>query len=467
MKAKNIIVLGGGESGVGAALLAKQRGYQVLLSEAGEIKAQYRKELLEQGILFEEGGHSEENILAADEVIKSPGIPEKAPIIQKLRTAQIPIISEIEFASRFTNAQIIAITGTNGKTTTTLLTYHLLKTAGLRVGLAGNVGNSFAKEVFLEFENEKNVEGKNIEKEYDYYVLEVSSFQLDDIVDFAPHISVITNITPDHLDRYLYSLDLYAASKLRIFENQTAQDYFIYDAECRLLSEKIQQKIEEKAINPQIIPIEVEGNRRRFIALQDKIRIAAPQRPAFDIALANLPLKGLHNQLNMSIAATIAQLLGVEAAQIERGLATFVNAPHRLEVVRQLGGVTYVNDSKATNVDSVFYALPAFEKPLVWIVGGVDKGNDYSLIADLIEKYVRLVICLGKDNTKIVTFLEKNFSNKTVFQTFSMEEAVRVAHKHAQPGEVVLLSPACASFDLFKNYEDRGEQFKKYVNRLS
>ncbi|WP_027001988.1 UDP-N-acetylmuramoyl-L-alanine--D-glutamate ligase [Hugenholtzia roseola] len=461
MKAKNIIVLGGGESGVGAALLAKQKGYQVLLSEGGEIKAQYRKVLLDYGILFEEGGHSEENILAADEVIKSPGIPEKVPIIQKLRTAQIPIISEIEFASRFTNAKIIAITGTNGKTTTTLLTHHLLKTAGLRVALAGNVGNSFAKEVFLESEQEKNEE-----KEYDYYVLEVSSFQLDDIADFKPHIAVITNITPDHLDRYLYDMDLYAASKLRIFENQTAEDYFVYDAECEFLDQKIKQKIAQTAINPQILPIKVVENRKQFLSLQDKIRIATPQQPILDLPLADLPLKGLHNQLNMSIAATIAQLLEIPPQAIAEGLATFVNAPHRLEVVRHLEGVTYVNDSKATNVDSVFYALPAFEKNLVWIVGGVDKGNDYNLISDLIEKYVRLVICLGKDNTKIVTFMEKNFPDKTLFQTFSMEEAVRVAHKQAKAGEMVLLSPACASFDLFKNYEDRGEQFKKYVNRL-
>lgn len=446
--AKKLTILGAGESGTGAALLAKKQGYDVFVSDFGKIASSFKKELTKALILFEENGHDEIKVLNADEVIKSPGIPEKASIVQKIREKGIKISSEIDFAARYSKAKIIAITGTNGKTTTTLLTYHLLKEAGLDVGLGGNIGESFARQL--------------LEGDRDYFVLEISSFQLDDIHTFRPHIAMLLNITPDHLDRYEYSIQKYAAAKFRIFENMTEGDTLIFNEDDELITSEINHNQELK--------IWTEGFSEAYYD-NEGLRL-----PAFSSAFSQvddgvvkewlyfdlLPLKGKHNALNISAALLASLRLGIAPNTLKIALGTFQNAPHRLEKVDVVNGITFINDSKATNVDAVQYALDAFTAPLIWIVGGVDKGNDYSIITQLVKEKVKGIICLGKDNEK----LKATFSELVSFihETEEVNDAVLTAYHLAETGDVVLLSPACASFDLFKNYEDRGVKFKEAVS---
>lgn len=455
-----IVVLGGGESGVGAALLAKAKGFEVFLSDKAKLHDSYREVLLAAGILFEEETHTEAQVLDADEVVKSPGIPDKVEIVQKLKAKKIPVISEIEFAARYTNAKLIAITGSNGKTTTTLLTYHLLKEAGLNVGLAGNVGHSFAELV--------------VEDTFDYYVLEVSSFQLDNCYQFKPYISILTNITPDHLDRYEYKFENYVASKFRIIQSQTVEDYFIYNAVDPGVMNKITDAYGSAAeLTPQTVPVAVaenvdEGLRRQpAIGYADDSQIISVwgQKPV-TFTPEEILLKGKHNLFNALCAIQACRILGLSEESIKAGLQTFTNAPHRLENVGVINGIAFINDSKATNVDSVFYALGSFAKePLIWIAGGVDKGNDYTQIEALVKQKVKALICLGKDNEKLVSF----FTGKVpaVYQSQSIREVIQLGLQLGQPGDVVLLSPACASFDLFRNYEDRGNQFRQAVAELT
>lgn len=440
----SLVILGGGESGVGAAMLAKAKGFSVFLSDQGTLTDKYRQILSQNAIPFEEGQHTEARIFAASEVVKSPGIPDKAPLVQELTKRHIPIISEIEFAARYTKARLIAITGSNGKTTTTLLTYHLLKSAGLNVGLAGNVGESFAKQV--------------IEDINDYYVLEISSFQLDNSYQFHPHIAILLNITPDHLDRYEYTFQKYVDSKLRITQNLTADDYFIYYQE----NPPIMEELRKRSIPARQLPISLEQPVSSGAFLQHETLVVDA---AFSIALAELPMPGKHNAINSAAAMLACRALGVPETAIRAGLKTFVNAPHRLEKAGEINGVTFINDSKATNVDSVFYALESMKQPVVLIAGGVDKGNDYTQIEALVRQKVKALICLGKDNAKLRTFFGDQVP--ALQETDSIREAVRMGLQAASPGDVVLLSPACASFDLFRNYEDRGEQFKQVVKELA
>ncbi|ACT94700.1 UDP-N-acetylmuramoyl-L-alanine--D-glutamate ligase [Dyadobacter fermentans] len=444
---KKVTILGGGESGAGAAILAKSKGFEVFLSDKGQLHQKYADILNKENIPFEQGQHSEERILASDLVVKSPGIPDKVPLIVALKEKGILVISEIEFASRYTDAKLIAITGSNGKTTTTLLTYHLLKTAGLNVGLAGNIGDSFAWAV--------------AEKQFEYYVLEISSFQLDNIIDFHPYISLLLNITPDHLDRYGYDFQNYVDSKFNIIRNQQASDYFIYYKE----SEVIQKELEKR--NPAVGRIEVSLDNALEAGsyLENGTLVSKINGNALEIAFAELPVKGPHNAINALSAISVAQLLGIDPEKIREGLKSFTNAPHRLEQVEVIGGVTYINDSKATNVDSVFYALGSFDQPVILIAGGVDKGNDYSQIEALVKSKVKGLIVLGKDPVKLETY----FAGKVpqIYATDDVRDAVNKGREWGVPGDVVLLSPACASFDLFKNYEDRGDQFKAAVRNLT
>lgn len=446
MEGQSIVILGGGESGVGAALLAKAKGFQVFLSDRGTLKESYRNELRQNSIDFEEGIHTEERVLQANLIVKSPGIPDTVPLVQKLRERGTPVIGEIEFAARYTNAKLVGITGSNGKTTTTLLIYHLLKTAGLNVGLAGNVGDSFAKQVL------HNV--------FDWYVLELSSFQLDTMYDTRLNVAVLLNITPDHLDRYGYVFQNYVEAKFRILQNMQADDSFIYFRE----NPTIATELTKRAVLPRPLPISLEQPiEPGGYFLNDTLYTQTDAAP-FALTVADLPLKGPHNAINMLAAVLAAQSVGVSSEAIAEGLQTFQNAAHRLEPAGVVGGVTFINDSKATNVDSVFYALASMTTPTVWIAGGQDKGNDYSQLDDLARQRVKALICLGKDNTKLVA----HFTNMIpqIFETRSVTEAVQKSLEWAAPGETVLLSPACASFDLFRNYEDRGEQFKLAVNSL-
>jgi UDP-N-acetylmuramoylalanine--D-glutamate ligase len=431
-----IVILGAGESGIGAAALAKKEGFDVFVSDKGTIKDEHKAFLSAENIEFEEGQHSLEKIFAAEEVIKSPGIPDHIPIIRDLLAKDIPVISEIEFAARYTDAFIIGITGTNGKTTTTRLTYHLLHTAGKKVGMAGNVGRSFARDL---------AEGP----EKELYVLELSSFQLDGIVDFRPNIAMILNISPDHLDRYEYKMENYIASKFRITENQQPGDYFLYQAD----DPNITNTLADKKLSA--VPIAID----RAVAGQEEVSLQG-----HTYSVRNPALKGPHNLMNASFAVKTAQLLGVAPDAMQKGLDTFVNVPHRLEWVRDFEGVSFYNDSKATNVEAVFYGLQAMDQTIIWIVGGQDKGNDYSSLMPLVREKVRVIVCMGVDNRKILEAFGP--LGKPILDTRSAQEAVEVAFEQAQPGEVVLLSPACASFDLFKNYEDRGEQFKAAVQAL-
>lgn len=436
---KRIVILGGGESGVGAARLAKEKGFDVFLSDKGMLNEKHKNELIIHQIPFEEGSHSEEKILNANEIIKSPGIPQNTPLMLKIREKGIRVSSEIDFASRYTSAKIVAITGTNGKTTTTLLTYHLLKTAGFNVGLAGNIGDSFARMV--------------LEKNYDYYVLEISSFQLEDIHSFHPHVGVLLNITPDHLDRYHYQMENYAAAKFRLVDYMQESDFFIYNADDAYC----QQLVKSERLKASAIAFS-----KKFYQ-EDALHLAHPFLENL-LTLKPLPLRGEHNALNMSAAILAALCVKISPNTIAENLMSFKNAPHRLEEVASINGVLFVNDSKATNVDSVKYALGAFKNPIIWIVGGIDKGNDYQLIMDLVKKHVRAIVCLGKNNQPIQTAFSPIFGELPETQT--MMDAVATAFSRAQAGDVVLLSPACASFDLFKNYEDRGNQFREKVLTL-
>ena len=428
----NIAILGAGESGVGAAILALQKGHEVFVSDKGQIKEQYKTELNQQGIAFEEGSHDHERILAADLIIKSPGIPDKAPLLLEIFQKGLPVISEIEFAARYTQHFTIGITGSNGKTTTTNLTHHLLAKAGLDVAMGGNVGKSFARIV--------------AERDFAYYVLELSSFQLEGIQEYRPDISMILNITPDHLDRYNYQLENYAAAKFNIVRAQQTRDTFLYNADDPNVGGQL-QKYPTQAKPVAISSSMTEGTRLKV--------------GGFTFEMSTTPLMGQHNYMNALFAVQTALQLGIAPAVIQEGLNTFVNAPHRLEKVATVNGVEYINDSKATNVDSVYYALQAMSKPTVWIVGGQDKGNDYGPLLDFVKAKVKAIVCMGLDNSKIVQSF--NGVIDTIVETGSAVEAVQQATRLASAGDTVLLSPACASFDLFKNYEDRGEQFKAAV----
>jgi len=436
-----IVILGGGESGVGAARLAQAKGHQVFLSDQGELKAAYQYELNEYQIPFETGQHTLERILAADEIIISPGIPEKSEIVQAIKKKGISLISEIEFAARYTDAKLIAITGSNGKTTTTLLTYHLLKEAGYQVGLAGNIGHSFAKQV--------------MEQSFDWYVLEISSFQLDRCFEFSPDIAVLVNITPDHLDRYDYKFENYIHSKFRIFQNAKAANTCIYWGD----DEVIQQY-------KSLIPSHTQIQEIHFSPAQGSATITEEKIIFEDgsIQRATAPIQGPHNAMNMSAAILAAKSAGVSWDSIVKHLPSFQNAPHRLEPCGNWQGVQFINDSKATNVDAVYYALNSFTKPIILIIGGVDKGNDYSVLDELVKNRVKGIVCLGTDNSKLETHFGKSVA--LFAQTNQLENAIKQAMDWAKSGDIILLSPACASFDLFKNYEDRGDQFKATVKHL-
>ena len=430
-----IIILGSGESGVGAALLAKKSGHEVFVSDKGSIAEKYKIELEQNAIPYEEGGHTLTKILAADEIIKSPGIPDQVPVVQAALERGIPVISEIEFASRYTDATIIGITGSNGKTTTTKLTFHILETAGLDVALGGNVGYSFARLV--------------TEMKRACYVLEISSFQLDNIQHFRPDISMILNITPDHLDRYDYKMEHYISAKFRICANQQADDLFLYNAD----NENITNRLKTIKHAPKGVAI------NQSMIENDLLRVGDS---TFD--MSKTALRGKHNYMNALFAIHAAKALDVADAAIQRGLETFQNVVHRMELVAEVDGVEYINDSKATNVDSVFYALDAMTKPTVWIVGGQDKGNEYEPLFDLVREKVSAIVCLGADNQKLLDVFGD--FGKPMVEARSAQEAVAKARALAKPGDVVLLSPACASFDLFKNYEDRGNQFKETILKM-
>lgn len=446
---KRIVIIGAGESGVGAAILAKKQGFDVFVSDYGTIAHEYKLELDAMGVAYEEKQHTEGLILNAFEIIKSPGVPDHVAIIQKAFELSIAVISEIEFASRYTDAKIIAITGSNGKTTTTLLTYHFLQKAGLNVGVAGNIGDSFARKVATQ--------------DFDFYVLEISSFQLDGCFEFKPKVAILLNITPDHLDRYDNDFDTYAASKFRITQNQDFNDYLITFKD----SEEIQSSplyLQSKAFKLNVSVEDKVLNGAYFS--QDRLifNINNHFKSVFNIDVTQLPLSGQHNMVNIMSAAMAALAVGVSNEQITKSLNSFKNAEHRLEEVAVTNGVMYINDSKATNVDAVKYALDAYEKPIIWIAGGVDKGNDYTQIDEVVYEKVRAVICLGKDNSK----LKEHFKDKIeyVYESSDMFDAVKIAHEMSEYGDHVLLSPACASFDLFKNYEDRGQKFKQAVNQF-
>lgn len=442
-----LVILGGGESGTGAAILGKQKGWEVFLSDKSSLKEVYKKELDAKGIRWEEGQHTESEILSADCIIKSPGIPHKVPIVQQAKAKGIEIISEIEFASRYTDAKIIAITGSNGKTTTTTLVYHLLKEAGLSVAVGGNIGYSFARLVAQEPK--------------EYYVLEISSFQLDDITSFHPHIALLLNITPDHLDRYNYEFQNYIDAKMRITEFQQAADYLIYDADDPVTV----QEINKGQVRAQLLPFSLEKTFERGAwSLDEKNMYVNVNQNIFEMSTKDLTIKGKHNLKNAMGATMVAKLLNVRNENIRNSLMTFQGVPHRLEFVREVEGVRYINDSKATNVNSVYYALDSMEEGLVWIVGGQDKGNDYTPLIPYVSKKVKAIVCLGIDNQKIIQTFQSIVP--TIIETHSMEDAVQVGRGLSQEGDTVLLSPACASFDLFQSYEDRGNQFKHYVNML-
>lgn len=443
---KRLVVLGGGESGVGTALLGKKQGFDVFVSDKGQIKEEYKKVLEHIEIEWEEGKHTVSKIENADVVMKSPGIPDKVPLVQQLVADGIPVLSEIEFASKYTDAITIGITGTNGKTTTTSLTYHLIKEAGWSVGCAGNIGDSFAKMVA-----ETNV--KN-------FVLEISSFQLDGIVDFKPKVAIITNITPDHLDRYEYQFDKYIASKFRIAMNQDHEDYLVYDAD----DEVITGWLENHPVQSKLVPFSLHSE-QPFGAWMDKNNIIINvETKTLEMSTDFLTLDGQHNVKNAMAAGLASMLVGVRKEAIKQSIQTFQGVAHRLEKVLKINHVEYINDSKATNVNATYYALDGIKKPIVWIVGGVDKGNDYSELMPMVREKVKGIICLGMDNTKLI----ETFGNvvEPIIETVSMDEAVKVAYKIATRGDAVLLSPACASFDLFDNYEDRGNQFKAAIRKL-
>ena len=441
-----LVILGGGESGVGTALLGKKEGYEVFLSDFGKIKQNYKDVLIQNEIDWEEEKHTEEKILSADVVMKSPGIPDKAPIVKKLREKGIEVISEIEFASRFSKAFTVGITGSNGKTTTTLLTHHLLKSGGLNVGLAGNIGDSFAEQVATQ--------------NYDGYVLELSSFQLDGIKDYAPHIAVITNLSPDHLDRYDYKYENYINAKFRITMNQTEDDYLIYDVD----DIEIEKWLKNNKTRAKLVGFSLTKQINNGAYLNQDTMIINIDTEELTMPVSKIALEGKHNLKNAMASATVAQILRVRKNTIRESMSNFQGAEHRLEKVLKIHNVQYINDSKATNVNSVFFALDSISTPLVWIAGGVDKGNDYSELMPLVREKVKAIICLGIDNQKLI----EAFGDVVdiMVETTSMDEAVKISSRIAERGETVLLSPACASFDLFDNYEDRGNKFKQAVRQL-
>ena len=443
-----IVVLGGGESGVGAAVLAKVKGFDVFLSDKGKIEDKYVEMLEQWEIPFEQGGHTEDLILNASEVIKSPGIPSTVPLVKKIEAAGIGIVSEIEFAGRYDNAKKICITGSNGKTTTTSLIYYLLQEAGLNVGLGGNIGKSYALQVATEH--------------YDYYVLEISSFQLDNCYEFRPDIAVITNITPDHLDRYGYDMENYVRAKFRIIRNLRPEDCFIFDSDDEITINHLDKIVTEA----KKLPFTQKDKVEQGAYIEDDRIIVKYEDEECDIFLKELALGGIHNVYNSMAAALAAKATGIDNAVIRESLETFKPIEHRLEPVMSVGGVLYINDSKATNVDDDWYALECQTRPVVWIVGGTDKGNDYKVLESLVREKVKAIVCLGVDNSKIHEAFESVVGKENIKDTMSAEEAVRTSAGFAGDGDVVLLSPCCASFDLFTCYEDRGEQFKAAVRKL-
>jgi UDP-N-acetylmuramoylalanine--D-glutamate ligase len=443
---QRIAILGAGESGWGTAVLAAKHGYEVFVTDGGAIKDLYKKDLMSRGIEFEEKQHSDDKILNADLIMKSPGIPEKAEIVKKIRAKGIKVVSEIEFASWFTDAQIVGITGSNGKTTVTSLTYQILKDGGLNVGLGGNIGKSFAYQVATE--------------NHDYYVLEISSFQLDDIEKFRPNVAVLTNITPDHLDRYNYELQNYVASKFNITQNQQAEDVFIYCMDDEITMANYAEfvssarQIPFSYDNPVAEGAFVNNNEINFLINKTQL----------NMSIQELGIKGRHNVYNSMAAGIVGSVYGLRKEQIRQSLANFKSLEHRLETVSKVRGVEFINDSKATNVNSAWYALESMSKEIIWIAGGVDKGNDYAVLEPLVKSKVKAMICLGLDNTKLHSAFGKSVD--VIINCTTMRDAVRTAYQMAKTGEAVLLSPACASFDLFENYEDRGNKFKECVYQL-
>lgn len=446
---EKIVILGAGESGTGAAILAKQKGFEVFVSDKGAIKENYKQELDAQGIRWEEGKHTEEEILAAKEIIKSPGIPETVPMVKKALEKGIPVIDEIEFAARYTKGKIIGITGTNGKTTTTSLIFHVLEKAQLDVGLGGNIGKSFARQVAA--------------KDRDYWVLELSSFQLDGMYRTRVHVAVLCNITPDHLDRYGERLENYVRSKFRITQNQEKEDHFIYCAEDEITIENLK----EIRGNAQQWPFAIDKQPSLGAWIRDKIlhvNLTPNPTNTMTFLLEEFALKGRHNWYNSMAAAIVANALSIRKEVIRDSFADFKNVEHRLENIGLVRGVEFINDSKATNVNSAWYALESMENPVIWIAGGVDKGNDYSALKSLVREKVKIIVCLGTDNRKIHEAFARDV--KMIINTSAMNEAVNISYRLAEKGDTILLSPACASFDLFQNYEDRGRQFKKAVRNL-
>ncbi len=443
-----LVVLGGAESGVGAAILAKVKGFDVFLSDNGKIKEEYAAMLDRWDISYEQGGHTRELILNADEVVKSPGIPKEAPLVRELAAQGTGIISEIEFAARYDNAKKICITGSNGKTTTTSLIYHLFTQAGLNVGLGGNIGKSYALQVATE--------------KHDYYVLEISSFQLDDAYEFRPDIAIITNITPDHLDRYDHKMENYVAAKFRITRNLRPEDCFIFDSDDQITIEHL-NKIVLKA---RMLPFSQEKELEQGAFVSDDKMVVRYEGDSSEMYLKDLALQGRHNIYNSMAAALAAKASGIDDKTIRESLSSFSPIEHRLEPVLNVGGVLYINDSKATNVDSAWYALECQTRPVVWIVGGKDKGNDYAPLVNLVKEKVKAIVCLGVDNKKIHDSFENIVGKENICDTASATEAAKAAAAFAREGDVVLLSPCCASFDLFKSYEDRGRQFKEAVRHL-
>jgi UDP-N-acetylmuramoylalanine--D-glutamate ligase len=443
---KKIVILGAAESGVGSAVLAQKLSMEVFVSDAGKIADKYKKELLSRGIRFEEGAHTESEILSADEIIKSPGIPDKAPLVKKAKEQGIKIISEIEFASRHTDAKIIAITGTNGKTTTTMLTYHILQKAGLNVGLGGNVGKSFARQV--------------AEENFDHYVLELSSFQLDGCYEFKADIGVLTNITPDHLDRYNYELQNYVDSKFRILQNQTAADAFIYCADDELTMNEIAK------LNPrmQLYPFSIYKKEGMSAWVEEEQLYIQTNNQQLNMSIHDLALQGKHNLYNSMASGIASRILDIRKDVVRESFSDFENIEHRLEFVNTVHGIDFINDSKATNVNSTWYALESIQNPIVWIAGGVDKGNDYDMISELVKSRVKALVCMGIDNKKLIDAFKDVVP--VIVEAGSAEEAVQAAYRLGKKGDTVLLSPCCASFDLFENYEDRGRKFKAAVRAL-
>lgn len=448
MGTKRIVILGAGESGVGAAMLAKKQGFDVFVSDFGPIADRYKNKLQELEVLFEEKQHTAEQILNANEVIKSPGIPSTAPIVKALAKQNVPVISEIEFAKRYTSAKTICITGSNGKSTTTMLTYHILKNAGIKVGLGGNIGQSFAAQVATD-------------EAFDWYVLEISSFMLDDMFEFKADIAVLLNITPDHLDRYEYKLEKYANSKMRIIQNQTESDVFVYCAD----DEETQKILKKAFLRPKQYPFSIRKKIEPGAYLEDNtLYININQQQPLTMSISELALQGKHNIYNSMASGIVAKVLELRNDTIRESMGNFKNIEHRLEFVAKISDVTYINDSKATNVNSTWYALESVGDDVILILGGVDKGNDYNMLKDLVRSKVKAIVCLGKDNKRIHEAFEDDVD--VIVNTFSAHEAVQVAYHLAKKGNTVLLSPACASFDLFKNYEDRGNQFKAAVKEL-